>query len=162
MHHDPADETQAEVLRFFTDSFIRHLKAVSDWATTTLYRAVQERGHGGIRRTHELVLVPMKLEGARLTDIAQASAVTKNAIGQLASELETLGYVRREDHPEDGRAKLLRFTDRGLGFLADAMAANAGIEQAVAEMIGADKARQLGVILAELTAEIRARGAPSG
>lgn len=149
---DPTERLR--LARFFSRSMMRHLKVASDWAVTVLYRGVRERGHTGIRRTHELVLVPMKLEGARLTDIARASEVSKNAVGQLASELEALGYVCRSDHPEDGRAKLLRFTDTGWSLLADAMAANEELEAAVVAMIGEDKTRHLCAILEELAQKI--------
>lgn len=147
---------QHKLARFLSDSLMRHLKVASDWAVSILYEGVRERGHGGIRRTHELVIVPMKLEGTRLTDIARASHVTKNAVGQLASELEMLGYVRRGEHPDDGRAKLLHFTNRGHQLLADAMAANEELEAAVAAMIGEEKSRQLCLILEELAQKITA------
>jgi DNA-binding MarR family transcriptional regulator len=52
-------------------------------------------------------------EGGRLTDLAERAQMTKQAVGEVASELEKMGYVERVPDPADGRAKIIRLTGRG-------------------------------------------------
>ena len=162
MQSDPlpgaSNSPRSRLTRLFSTSLVRHVRLVSDWSAAMLYRRVRARGHTGIRRGHELVIAPMTLEGTRLTDIAEASRVTKNAVGQLANELESLGYVSRAAQPEDGRATLLQFTDLGIEFLGEIMAAGDELEREIADMIGADKTRQLCDLLGELATQITKKG----
>ena len=112
-----------------------------------------------MKRRHEAVLLHMNVEGSRAVDIAAANAVTKNAIGQLANELEELGYIARSDDPGDGRAKLLRYTPRGIALLKASLEAGEELEQAVDSLIGRQKRIELAALLEELTAAIRTEGA---
>src|SRR6478752_5917125 len=61
--------------------------------------------------------------GTRLTELAQAAQVTKQTAGFLVDQLERAGYVERVVDPTDGRARLVRITERG----ARSVAASAGI-----------------------------------
>lgn len=54
-----------------------------------------------------------KPEGSRLSELAEMSGVTKSAMTQLIDVLVSLGYVERAPDPRDGRATLIRRTDRG-------------------------------------------------
>jgi DNA-binding MarR family transcriptional regulator len=62
------------------------------------------------------VVVPFQFlspEGDRIVDLAQRAGVSKQAMGYLVRELEERGYLEREPHPTDGRAQLIRRTERG-------------------------------------------------
>lgn len=52
-------------------------------------------------------------DGTRLTELAEAAQVTKQAAGFLVDQLERSGYVERVADPVDGRAKLVRIAPRG-------------------------------------------------
>ena len=54
-----------------------------------------------------------KPEGSRLSELAEMTGVTKSAMTQLIDVLVSLGYVERAPDPRDGRATLIRRTDRG-------------------------------------------------
>ena len=51
--------------------------------------------------------------GSRLTDLAEGAGFTKQAVGEAVAELERLGYLERAACPDDGRAKIIKLTDRG-------------------------------------------------
>ena len=51
--------------------------------------------------------------GSRVTDLAQLAQVSKPTVVYLVNDLERLGYVERVPDPSDGRAKLVRLTERG-------------------------------------------------
>ena len=60
----------------------------------------------------------MDIHGSRLTDLAERAGISKQAMGKIIDELENLGYVSRDTH-EDGRAKVIQFTRKGLKLLKD-------------------------------------------
>ena len=59
------------------------------------------------------LLQQVSAEGTRQTDLAQKLSVSKQAIGQLVSELVGLGMVKRDPDPADARATLVRLPAKG-------------------------------------------------
>jgi DNA-binding MarR family transcriptional regulator len=93
------------------------------------------RGQVGAAHIHITRHLPVA--GARLTDLAQAAGMSKQAMGTLVNQCEAWGMVRREEkgtHGTDARAKRVLFTETGLAWLA---AYQAAVAQAEAEMRGA-------------------------
>ncbi len=45
--------------------------------------------------------------------LADSTAMDRSSISRLVKQLETLGYVKRETSPDDGRAILLSLTELG-------------------------------------------------
>jgi DNA-binding MarR family transcriptional regulator len=89
-------------------------------------------------------------DGSRITDIAKAQDVSKNAVGQLVSELEELGYVERVPDPLDGRAKIVRYTEMGVQLIGDAAVIGEGLNAEIAQIIGPRRLRELRSILADI------------
>jgi DNA-binding MarR family transcriptional regulator len=52
-------------------------------------------------------------DGARPGTIAERAGMSKQAINQLLRSLEGFGYIVRSDVPDEGRARIVRFTERG-------------------------------------------------
>ncbi|MEZ7828972.1 MAG: helix-turn-helix domain-containing protein [Brachymonas denitrificans] len=67
----------------------------------------------------------LALQGSRLTELAEAAGMRKQAMAALVDQCEAWGIVRREADPLDGRARRILFTEAGLGWLH-------GFERAVA------------------------------
>lgn len=67
----------------------------------------------GLRVAHMTLLQHVGGDGTRQTDLAQKLSVSKQAIGQLVSELVSLGMVKRDPDPADARATLVRLTAKG-------------------------------------------------
>ena len=59
----------------------------------------------------------LALQGSRLTELAQAAGMSKQAMGHLVSQCEAWGLVRREGDARDARAKQVVFTAAGLAWL---------------------------------------------
>ena len=68
---------------------------------------------GDVRPAHFTVFQHMPPEGIRLTALADAALMTKQSMGYLVDDLETLGYVERVPDSTDRRAKVVRLTVRG-------------------------------------------------
>ncbi|SDK10774.1 DNA-binding transcriptional regulator, MarR family [Lentzea albidocapillata subsp. violacea] len=58
------------------------------------------------------VLMRVGPEGTRLTELAEAAQVTKQTAGFLVDQLEQAGYLERVPDPTDGRARLVRVTEK--------------------------------------------------
>ena len=101
-----------------------------------LHRRLHEEGFDEIRPAHGCVFRFIQPAGTRLTDLAEQSGFTKQAVGEVADDLERLGYVERTADPADGRAKLIRLTDRGARSRAAAVRIMGEIEAEWAERLG--------------------------
>jgi DNA-binding MarR family transcriptional regulator len=107
-----------------------------------------------LRPAHTSLLPHIDREGTRLTELARRLGVTKQAVGQLVGDLEQEGVVERADDPEDGRAKLVRFTDRGVKAMHHGLSVLRGIETELERRLGARRARELHATLAEIVEEL--------
>ena len=70
-------------------------------------------GYEGIRPAHQSVFQFIEPTGTRVTVLAERAQMTKQSMAELVAHLESHGYVERVPDPSDGRAKLVRLTDRG-------------------------------------------------
>jgi len=75
--------------------------------------ALAAAGYDDLRVSHEAVFSYMPERGTRLTELARRARITKQSMGELVRELESLGYVERVRDPTDGRAFIIRYTDKG-------------------------------------------------
>ena len=105
------------------------------------------RGQVGAAHIHITRHLPKG--GARLTALAQAAGMSKQAMGTLVTQCEAWGMVRREDDPLDARAKRVVFTATGLAWLT---AYQDAVAQAEDEMRAATSAEVVTVIAIGLEA----------
>ena len=72
------------------------------------------RGFGEVRASYGSVLVPLfERDGLRLTELATAARLSKQAMTGLVKRCEADRLVVRERDPADGRAFNVRLTERG-------------------------------------------------
>lgn len=119
------------------------LQLVKDRTVVELHRRLEEDGFGGIRFRHGSVFRFIDKAGSRLTDLAERSGVTKQAVGEAVEELERLGYVERASDPGDGRVKIIRLTERGVNGQAAAGRILEEIEGRWARHLGGDRVAAL-------------------
>ncbi len=93
-----------------------------------------------ISAAHIHITRHLALQGSRLTELAQAAGMTKQAMGNLVNQCEAWGLVRREDDPLDARAKRVVFTETGLAWLQAFRAAVLQAEQEFRDAVGQDVA----------------------
>ena len=89
------------------------------------------------------VLMRVGPDGTRLTVLAEAAQVTKQTAGFLVDQLEKAGYVERVPDPADGRARLVRVTEKALGAVPVANAELARIEAEWERHLGKRRMGQL-------------------
>jgi len=93
-----------------------------------------------ISAAHIHITRHLALQGSRLTELAQAAGMTKQAMGKLVDQCEAWGLVLREDDPLDARARRVVFTDSGLAWLQAFQDAVLQAEQEFREAVGQDVA----------------------
>ncbi len=129
------------------------LEAAFDEFIAELTRRLAATAYSDIRVSHGCVFGTIDPEGTRLTDLAERAHMTKQSVGEAATDLEQRGYVERVPDPSDGRAKIIRLTNRG----RDAQAIGRGliddIERDWAERFGVERIAALREALETVTAE---------
>jgi DNA-binding MarR family transcriptional regulator len=143
------------VRQFQADSLQRHAIEFGEWMVRASNDRAHAFGHAELRQAHARLMVFLDWEGSRITDIAKAMDVTKNAVGQLVTELEDLGYIERRPDPADGRAKVVRYTRRGKALLADAAAISTSLDAEVEAIIGARRFAELRKTLSDICHHLR-------
>ena len=137
------------------------LSDVKEVVIRELYVRLYEGGYDDIRQAHGCVFRFVDIEeGSRLTDLAERAGMTKQAVGELVTDLQALGYVERVPDPSDGRAKIVRLTERGREAHRAALEAFAAIESDWAERLGERRVGELRELLEEIAAGAQTRTAP--
>ena len=89
-------------------------------------------------------------QGTRPSELAARLRMSKQALNYQLGELERLGYLEREAHPDDGRSKRVALTRRGSSAIEVIREAVAEVEADWAEELGARRFAQLRKLLLEL------------
>lgn len=121
------------------------------------YRALEQRVFAALRDAgFDITTAQLKLiqrigaNGTRLTDLAEQAQVTKQTAGFLVDQLEKGGWVERVPDPTDGRARLVRLTERARAAVPVAEATVREVEAEWAAHLGARRMAQLRDALADL------------
>ncbi len=102
---------------------------------------------------HELIAPHMVIfrypgpDGARPGVLAERAGVSKQAMNRVLGSLEELGYLERGDAPDEGRARIVRFTKRGHAAYAKAVEVLREVEREWKAELGAKDFAQLKELL---------------
>jgi DNA-binding MarR family transcriptional regulator len=78
-----------------------------------LIKELNAAGFDELRLPHIAVLQFPGPDGVRPGTLAERAGMSKQAMNQLLGSLESLGYIVRSNAPDEGRARIIRFTKRG-------------------------------------------------
>lgn len=118
-----------------------------------LFACLRDAGYTELRPAHACVFSGITTAGERLTVLAERADMTKQAVGEVVSELEGIGYVERVPDPSDGRAKIIRLTERGHDSWQLGFSILAEIQSRWESRYGTDRVRGMEALLAELVAD---------
>lgn len=96
-------------------------------------------------------------EGARPTELALRTNMTKQAMNHLLARLESLGYLEREPSADDGRGTVLHLTARGRDVERIMHERSVELERAWARKLGKRRLEEL----RQLMRDLEALGSPS-
>ena len=123
------------------------------------YRAMESRVLAELKRHgHDLPLSQARVfqrispQGSRLSELADASQLSKQTVGSVVDQLERCRYVQRTVDPEDARARLVVLTERGHEIVRLSEAVVRAVEEEWKAHLGPRKTEQLRRLLTELRA----------
>jgi DNA-binding MarR family transcriptional regulator len=128
------------------------LTEVKEAAISELHRRLADEGHPDIRPGHGCVFRFVDDAGTRLTDLAERAGLTKQAVGEVVYDLEAMDYVERVPDPADGRAKIIRLTEKGRDGQRTAQGIFADIERRWGAEVGEELVAALRRALEEIIA----------
>lgn len=121
------------------------------------YRAMDERVRLAMREAgYDVTVAQSRIaqriadEGTRLTELADRAQVTKQTASLLVAALEREGLVERVPDPADGRARLIRLSERGREAGERAKTVVVGVEREWAEHLGPELTGHLREALVKL------------
>lgn len=129
---------------------IGFLSPLADWWHDRHLELMAAAGFDDVRQAHNAVFVHLPEEGRRLTELAAAAGMSKQAMAELVDDLVAKDYLAKVPDPSDGRAKLIVWATRGLAAHEATMAAFGQIEAEVERLLGTDELGQLREGLATL------------
>ena len=112
------------------------LTALTRWWEERHLELMAEAGFADLRRAHNAVIVNLPARGLRLTQIAEAAGISKQATAELVDDLVAKGYLRRMPDPTDRRAKIIAWAPRGEAAHAATMKAFPAMEAEMAAVLG--------------------------
>jgi DNA-binding MarR family transcriptional regulator len=113
-------------------------------------RAVQEAGFH-VTTAQARIAQRIAEEGSRLGDLAAQAQVSKQTASLLVAALEREGLVERIADPADGRARLIRLTQKGLIASAQAREVVMRVERSWTDHLGPELAAALREALTKLS-----------
>ena len=114
------------------------------------FDAVRAAGFTDITLAQARVAARIAPDGSRVSDLAAQARVTKQSAAFLVEQLESAGYVERVADPTDGRARLVRLTERARPVV---QAADDEVERVLGEWadhVGQDRLDQMRDTLGDL------------
>ena len=145
--------TETELRGPFVGSMMR---TTLHWIIDEIYEHVVAAGFDDLGRAHVGLFRFPTAEGNRPSEIADRLQVSKQSVNDLLRDLEARGYLVREPDPTDGRARVVRLTDRGRALEVAAYDGAEAAQQLIADRLGAKRFGQLRDALQEVSASIAA------
>jgi DNA-binding MarR family transcriptional regulator len=107
-------------------------------------------GYTGLTPVHTFLMANLDIKGTRIVTIAERMGTTKQFTGRLVQELESKGYLQVTPDAKDRRATVVKATDAGWHFFADACAIKNEIEAEYTALVGADQMTIFAAVLEKL------------
>jgi DNA-binding MarR family transcriptional regulator len=120
---------------------------------------IRDLGHSQMQPSFPGLLGNLDSEGTRIGALARRMGTTRQAVSQLAKEIEAAGLVERTPDPADRRGVVIRFTPLGRKVLADAVGVMTGLERDYTAILGERGLARLKRLLKQLLDEIDPAGA---
>ena len=110
-------------------------KASQRW-NQLLAAGFEEHGFADVRPAYGSVLLPLfEEDGLRMGELGRRARLSKQTMTTLVRRVEAAGLVRREQDPADGRAQLVRLTERARELAPVAAEVVRGLEETVARVL---------------------------
>jgi DNA-binding MarR family transcriptional regulator len=119
-----------------------------------IHADLRAAGHDRLAAAHIYVFQTPGADGARPTELARRTNMTKQAMNHLLAGLERDGYLERVPSPTDGRGTIIRLTDRGREVERIMRDSSVEIEHEWAAALRGDTVEQLRSLLVAVDASV--------
>jgi DNA-binding MarR family transcriptional regulator len=130
------------------------LRVPLEFVRRAMLERLHEAGFDDLEAAHLSVLQYPGPQGLRPSELAARLRMSKQAINYQLGQLERLGYLERQDHPDNRRSKRIALTARGYSTIPVIRAAVREVEAAWAKELGAERFARLRDLLVELNVVI--------
>ncbi len=96
------------------------------------------RGRTDLKPAHNALFSIMGAEGERASSLAARAGITRQSMGEVIRDLVGLGILEMVPDPEDGRAKVVRYTKEGTRFSDEGFRHIRSLEDRFVEEFGAE------------------------
>lgn len=117
-----------------------------------VFDGLNHAGFDDLRPVHRLILRDMLVSRLRPSELGDRLGISKQAANDLVRELETKGYITLEPDPEDGRAKRIVATNRGVRASETAQEGSQAIGRRWAQLVGEERYAVFEQVLREIVA----------
>ncbi len=154
--HEGADdqmtvhEESADAVGELPDHLFRWLDATTRRLREEMFAQIDPEDLA-VRGSPARLLLMIPPAGMRISDLAERAYMTKQALGQLANQLEERGLVESHADPTDGRVRLVRRTEAGRLACAVTEEKIAAAEDALRQAVGAARYDEMKQVLRELS-----------
>jgi DNA-binding MarR family transcriptional regulator len=148
-HREPAGQTAVDAGTPLARLFAIGYRSMID----ALHERLATRGWPNVRPNYGFVLLAARGPGIQASEIAALMGISKQAASKLVEAMEQAGYLRRDPHTDDLRAKVVTLTASGDELLAAVEQIYAELEDEWAAILNRDR---VDAMRADLTTVLRA------
>jgi DNA-binding MarR family transcriptional regulator len=109
------------------------------------------RGYTWAKPAHNAVFATLYGEGGRAADMAARSGITRQSMGEVIRDLVAMGILEMVPDPADRRAKLVRYTAKGLEAADGGFEHIRDLEERIVDEVGAEEYEITRRVLARVT-----------
>ncbi|MFK4087586.1 MarR family winged helix-turn-helix transcriptional regulator [Kribbella sp. NPDC020789] len=143
--------SSAEVPRLDRKPFIALVDRANRALQVDMVREMHRSGYPKLKQAHNAVFATLQWEGSRSADMAARAGMTRQSMGELVREMVALGILEMRPDPQDGRAKLVTYTERGLQAAQDGFRRLWELEEQFAGEFGAEEYEVARSVLARVS-----------
>lgn len=105
------DKKPASTSRYFLMSGLLH---AFYWMDEGLQNHLRAAGMPGLSRTQSLIMTNVADGVTRPAELARRLGISRQAVQQLLADMQQRGLLELADDPADARAKIIRYSSRGV------------------------------------------------
>jgi DNA-binding MarR family transcriptional regulator len=142
--------SRVELTRLDRKPFIALVDRANRALQADMVRHGHRDGHPELKPAHNAVFGTLSPNGSRAADMASRAGITRQSMGEVIRDLVALDILEMRPDPEDGRAKLVTYSDHGREVAADGYAHLKDLERRFTEEFGEDDYNTARSVLARI------------
>jgi DNA-binding MarR family transcriptional regulator len=103
-----------------------------------MVQRAHERGRPDVKPAHNFLFAILGDEGDRAANLAVRAGITRQSMGEVIRDLVDIGILEMAPDPQDGRAKIVRYTPEGKQFASAGFRHLGELERRFEQEFGAD------------------------